>query len=161
MKQVGLSGAKHGKSEQSPSAQQARAWWVRHCRRALECHPLLQGRAYRRRGASDLKLGGRFVCFEGPWRLDRPKWNRAYHMTCRSLTHDFGRDFSRCHTCLFYRALPPLTCHDQRCILGVDSIPWTSWKDTAAELCVHRLLEHCFLPAGGEGGRGKPVAGSG
>ena len=27
---------------------QARAWWTRHCRRALETHPLLQGRAYRR-----------------------------------------------------------------------------------------------------------------
>eukprot|EP00434_Breviolum_minutum_P019382 symbB.v1.2.017089.t1/scaffold1323.1/size125372/1 len=27
---------------------EARAWWTRHCRRALETHPLLQGRAYRR-----------------------------------------------------------------------------------------------------------------
>jgi len=27
---------------------EARAWWLRHCRRALETHPLLQGRAYRR-----------------------------------------------------------------------------------------------------------------
>ncbi|CAK9086516.1 Adenylate cyclase 1 (ATP pyrophosphate-lyase 1) (Adenylyl cyclase 1) [Durusdinium trenchii] len=30
------------------SGDTARAWWTRHCRRALETHPLLQGRAYRR-----------------------------------------------------------------------------------------------------------------
>ncbi|CAE7242940.1 unnamed protein product, partial [Symbiodinium necroappetens] len=30
------------------SCNEARAWWARHCRRAMECHPLLQGRAYRR-----------------------------------------------------------------------------------------------------------------
>lgn len=30
------------------SSCEARAWWTRHCRRALETHPLLQGRAYRR-----------------------------------------------------------------------------------------------------------------